>query len=315
MKKVTALFLSAFSISAFSTELICAPDFEVFGLNADFGKSSLKVLQGKMEARMNSRQLVIPLSADSVAVTDDLNRQATWAKNSNCAYLLQTTLTRLGETVQVSTRLMDLNSSSYVSKKVYKANSPDDLHPIFAQVGNMLQDPKFAAVETIYDVSNADAKSLAKKKSSTYYSLSIGASYFEDFKELYGLGLGYFWDNKTFMGEAVYNLKFNSDANSVNEFGLRIYYPFSDRNNVFYIGGGVGFAITSRRYYEEYSYGGSYYEDSETYGDYGLLVECGAGYLVGRTSNFLFRIEANAGTLVHEGSIGGGLRLILGIGD
>jgi len=308
MKKIAALFLcTALATSAFATEVICAPDFEVFGLNADFGKSSVKVLQGKMEANMNSRQLTTPLKTDSVAVPDDLNRQVNWAKNRNCTYLLQTTLTRLGETVQVNVRLMNLSSESYILKRVYRASSPDDLHPIFAQVGNMLQDPKFAAVETIYDVTSADAKSLTKKKSSTYYTVYVGSSYFQDFEDMYSIGAGYFLDNRTFMGEMICYFGFNSDDNNLMELGLRVYYPFSDKNSTFYIGGGAGFAATSKREYDEYEY----YSRNNS----GLLVESTVGYLMGRTSNFLFRIEANANALIHEGSIGGGMRLILGIGD
>ena len=308
MKKIAALFLcTALATSAFATEVICAPDFEVFGLNADFGKSSVKVLQGKMEASMNSRQLTTPLKTDSIAVSDDLNRQVNWAKNRNCTYLLQTTLTRLGETVQVNVRLMNLSSESYILKRVYRASSPDDLHPIFAQVGNMLQDPKFAAVETIYDVTSADAKSLTKKKSSTYYTVYVGSSYFQDFEDMYSIGVGYFLDNRTFMGEMICYFGFNSDDNNLMELGLRVYYPFSDKNSTFYIGGGAGFAATSKREYDEYEY----YSRNNS----GLLVESTVGYLMGRTSNFLFRIEANANALIHEGSIGGGMRLILGIGD
>jgi len=309
MKKIAVLFLcTALATSAFATEVICAPDFEVFGLNADFGKSSVKVLQGKMEANMNSRQLTTPLKTDSVAVPDDLNRQVNWAKNRNCAYLLQTTLTRLGETVQVNVRLMNLSSESYILKRVYRASSPDDLHPIFAQVGNMLQEPKFATVETIYDVTSADAKSLTKKKSSTYYIVYVGSSYFQDFEDMYSIGAGYFLDNRTFMGEMICNFGFNSNDNSVVELGLRVYYPFSDKNSTFYIGGGAGFAATKIKEYDHYD---NYYYRSNS----GLLVESTVGYLMGRTSNFLFRVEANANALIHEGSIGGGMRLILGMGD
>jgi len=312
MKKITALFLSVFAIQAFSTETICAPDFEVFGMNQDFGKSSAKVLQGNMQTRMGQRQLVIPSATDSVAVTDDLNHQINWAKNRGCAYLLQTSLTRLGETVQVGAHLTDLNNNP-VFKRVYKASTPDDLHPIFGQIGNTLQDSKFTPVESIYDVTNADAKRLTKKKSSTYYDVSIGASYFKDFEELYNIGAGYFWDNRTFMGELVFNWGFKDDNSIVELLGIRLYYPFSDRNSAFYIGGGAGFAISSKPTISDdydYLYG---YNDSES--NYGLLIECAAGYLMGRTSNVIFRIEANGSALISEGAIGGGLRLILGIGD
>jgi len=300
------LFFAVFAASAFGAEKICAPDFEVFGLNADFGKSSAKVLQGKMETQLYSRQLVMPLAADSVAVTDDVGRQVNWARNQGCLYLLQTTLTRLGETVQVNARLMDLSSNNYVFKRSYKASSPDDLHPILGQVGNSLQDPKFTATETIYDVTNADAKSLTKKRVSTYYGLNVGYSYYKDFKNLYNLGLRYILDNRTFIGEAIWNLGFGGSGNSINEFGIRIMYPFSDKNSAFYIGAGAGFATSSLKPL-----------DDETKSDYGLQVECAAGYFMGRTSNLIFRLEAHGDGLIQnkKSSIGGGLRLILGIAD
>jgi hypothetical protein len=314
MKKSIALFLFvAFATPVFSAELICAPDFEVVGLNADFAKSSIRVLQGKMETRGSSRQLLIPSATDSVNVTDNENHQMNWAKNKGCSYLLQTTLTRLGETVQVNMRLMDLNSNNYIFKRAYKADSPDDLHPILSQAGSSLQDTKFAAVETIYDVTNADAKSLTKKKSSTYYSLSVNGAYFKDFEDLYGIGVGYFFDGRTFMGELVLNLGFGSNDNSVLEAGLRVFYPFSDKNSTFYIGGGAGYAATSKTVETKSSYNDYTYNDIENSAS--VLVECSVGYLVGRTNNFLFRIEANASSLINEKSAGGGLRIILGIGD
>jgi len=319
MKKVRQTLYATlfFAASSFAAEKICAPDFEVFGLNADFGKSSVKVLQGKMEPQQYARQLTTPLATDSIAVTDDLNRQITWAKSQGCSYLLQTTLTRLGETVQVNARLMDLNSNSYVFKRSYKASSPDDLHPILSQVGNALQDPKFAAIETIYDVSNADAKTLTKKRVSTYYGINVGYSYFKDYKNLYDLGLRYIWDNRTFIGEAIWDLGFNGKGNNISEFGIRIMYPFSDKNSAFYIGAGAGFATSSRRVpcpENRYcDYDGSTYDHES---DYGLQVECAGGYFMGRTSNLVFRLEAHGNGLIQDKkSIGGGLRIILGIAD
>jgi len=256
---------------------------------------------------MNSRQLLMPSASDSIAVTDDLDRQINWAKSRNCTYLLQTNLTRLGETVQVGAYLMDLNKNP-IFRRAYRASSPDDLHPVFGQLGNSLQDPKFAAVESIYDVTSADAKRLTKKKSSTYYSLSVGGSYFKDFEDLFGIGLGYFWDNRTFMGEIVWNMGF-SEYNFLNEFGLRVYYPFTDKNSTVYIGGGAGYGA---------SYLDSYCDDDTCYrekSNSGLVVECAVGYLMGRTSNLLFRAEASGKALISEKSIGAGLRIILGIGD
>ena len=132
MNKIALLLCAVIAAPALSSESICAPSFEIIGMNADFGKSSIKVLQGSMETRMNSRQLVIPLEEDSIATTSSENSQIAWAKNKGCPYLLQTTLTRLGETVQASARLMEVNSRSYVFKRAYKANSPKrkDLQPI-----------------------------------------------------------------------------------------------------------------------------------------------------------------------------------------
>ncbi|MDR3002259.1 MAG: hypothetical protein LBU89_13480 [Fibromonadaceae bacterium] len=312
MKKVFFVLVScvAFAMPVFSAEAICAPNFEVVGMNQDFGISSVRVLQGSMQTRMNSRQLLMSPLADSIATTDDLNRQVNWAKSRNCTYLLQTTLTRLGETVQVSARLMDLNSSSYIFKKAYKANSPDDLHPIFSQLGNTLQDPKFAAIETIYDVSSADARSLTKKKTSTYWTVSVGGSYFSNFEDLFGIGVGYFIDGRTFMGELVYNWRF-SEHNYIVDFGLRAYYPFTDKNSAFYIGGGASFVTTERE--REINCSQSWYCGDEYTDGVGMLIESAAGYLIGRTSNFMLRIEANANAIItNDKSIGAGVRMIIG---
>jgi hypothetical protein len=311
MKKITALFFcAAFSAPAFSAELICAPDFEVVGMNADFGKSSIRVLQGKMETQMGLRQLAMPSAADSVAVTDSDNHQINWARSRSCSYLLQTTLTRLGETVQVNARLMSLGSSSYVFKRAYKANSPDDLHPIFNQLGNALQDPKFEATETIYDVTSSDAKSLAKKKSTTYYRGSVGYSYFQNVESLYNFGFGYSWDARTIIGEGLLNILYGAgnNENFGMEAGIRVIYPFSSKNNSFYIGGGLGLAVVEECEYD-------YYDDwCNSRSSSGLLAEASAGYLIGRTSTVLFRLEASGNALLYDKkSAGFGARMILGI--
>jgi hypothetical protein len=308
MKKFVLLLCAVIAMPVFSSEEICAPNFEIIGMNSDFGKSSIKVLQGQMETKMNSRQLVAPLAEDSVAVTDSESRQIAWAKNRSCSYLLQTTLTRLGETVQVSTRLMDLSSSNYVFKRAYKANSPDDLHPIFQQIGNTLQDPKFVAVETIYDVTNADTKSLAKKRSSAYWGISTGASYYKELDEIYNLGLGYIWDSRIIIGEIFYNIGFGGGGNSLTKFGIHVLYPFSDKNNTLYLKGGAGIAISGREI--ENSWGNTDIDHNS-----GLLLEASVGYLIGRTSDLIFRIESYGDFLFGDKSAGGGARIILGIGN
>jgi hypothetical protein len=307
MKKIALLLCATISTVAFSQESICASNFEVVGMNADFARSSIKVLQGGMETKMNSRQLVIPLAEDTIATTHSEDIQIAWAKNKGCSYLLQTTLTRLGETVQVSARLMELNSRGYVFKRAYKANSPDDLHPIFHQIGNALQEPKFTAVETIYDVTNADAKSLTKKRSSTYWGLSVGAAYYKELEEIYNIGLGYIWDSRIIVGEIVYNIGFGSGDNAITEFGLRVFYPFLVIINTMYLGGGAGLAVTTRRG-EEDRWG-----DREKVSDYGLLLEASVGYLIGRTSDLIFRMETYGDFLFASKSMGGGARFVLGI--
>ena len=307
MKKILALGLcAAFAAQAATT--ICAPSFEAVGMNPDFAVSSARVLDGNMQTNMGKRQLVMPAQTDTVKTTDNLDRQVNWAKGKGCSYLLQTTLTRLGETVQVSATLTDLSSNTYIFKKAYKASSPDDLHPVFQQIGNTLQDDEFASIETIYDVTAADAKSLKKKKSSNYYLLGVQGSYHKEFKELYGMNFGYFIDARTFMGQAVWNIDFSPDDYGMTELGLRIYYPFSKESNSFYIGGGAGLVFTETPSEDEDDWDG-------TEENYGLLVEVAAGYMLGRTSNFMFRVEGYGSGAIHEGSVGGGVRMILGIGD
>jgi hypothetical protein len=320
MRKIALFLCATISTAAFSQESICASNFEVVGMNADFGKSSIKVLQGGMETKMNSRQLVIPSAENTIATTDSEDSQIAWAKRSGCSYLLQTTLTRLGETVQVSARLMELSSKGYAFKRAYKANSPDDLHPIFQQIGNALQDPKFTAIETIYDVTNADAKSLTKKRSSTYWGLSVGAAYYKDIEEIYNIGLGFMWDSRIILGEIVYDIGFGGDGNaSLNHFGFRVLYPFSDRNNTMYLGCGAGLAFSSWEKEEKITRYDSDWENSETYistrtiENSGLLLEASVGYLIGRTSDLIFRVEAYGDFLFDSKSMGGGARFVLGI--
>jgi hypothetical protein len=268
-------------------ELICAPYFEVIGLNADFGKSYAETLQSKMKELADERQLVIP-SENYISATDNINLQISWAKNNGCLYLQQTTLTQLEKNIRVNIGIMNLNTGDYVFENAYKANSANDLPLVFEQIGNTLQHPEFA--ETKADI--VDSKDLAKRKSINQLGSSLGIFYFNGLGYAYNSRLMYLWDMRTLWMEVFFSIKVNSYNGYTYEPGARILYPFSDKLSTFYIGSGGGFSIREN--------------------SYGMFVENSLGYLIWH--RLPMRIEAVAGAMFHDKkTIGGGLRFIVGL--
>jgi hypothetical protein len=309
----------AFASAAFAQERICAPVFETVGLHTDFAVSSVRVLAGKMEAAGENRVLIYAPPGDSVSAASPQDKQLAWAKERQCAYLLQGTLTRLGETVQVNTRLLRLDGNEYVFKRAYQALTPDDLNPVMGQVSNNLLDPQFKAVESIYDVSASDTKALAKKKSSSYWGFGVGYSWSNPV-QLVKFDVGYLWDNRWFMGEILggYGLSIGDSDLETGTFilGLRFLYPFSDGDHSFYAGGGLGFGSYSQHTYRDSPLGaGDDYDYSNT--EMGLNIEAVGGFMVGRTSTFRLRTEAMANLFtakIHKKTQDGSKHLPVGIG-
>ena len=217
---ITFLFLSlAFSAPVHSAELICVPNSEVIGPNADFGKTETQA----------ARQFVMP-STDYIAVTDNINQQISWAKNHDCSYLLQTTLANS----QVNARLMDLKSGEYVFENTYNIKSQNDLPSILERLESTLQHPEFAEpeVETVKE----------ERKPINHLGSSFGYLYFNNIGHMLDVRLTYLWDIKTLWIEAILSSRIGINGYYFNP-GIRILYPFSDERNTFYIGSGGGFSL------------------------------------------------------------------------
>jgi hypothetical protein len=288
-----------FIASVHSTELICAPYFEAIGLSADIGKSSIEILQSKMKKQADERQLIMP-SENYIVATDNINQQIFWAKNNGCLYLQQTTLTQFEKNIQVSTRLMNLNTGNYVFKNTYKANSIGDLPLILEQLGNTLQHPEFAETETKPNI--ADFKDSANRKYINQFGVSLGVLNLDNQNHLEARDT-YLWDIRTLWIEAIFGVKVGTkDALWSFEPGIRILYPFSSKYNTFYMCSGGGFSMKEKaKYSNDYSY-------------YGMFVENSLGYLVWRNNRLPMRIEAVASAVFYEKkAIGGGLRITTGI--
>jgi hypothetical protein len=274
-------------------ELICVPYFEVIGLNADFGKSSIEILQNEMEKRTDERQLVMPLE-NYIAVTDNINQQISWANSNGCLYLQQTTLMQIEKNIQVNIRIMNLNTGNYVFKNIYKANSKDDLPLIFEQLGNTLQHPEFKEAKA----NIADIKDSTKRRTMNHLGSSLGIFNYSN-QYLFDARFIYLWDIRTLWIEAIFSFKSSIDYEFL-ESGIRILYPFSSKRNTFYIGSGSGFSMRDIRYGYDYSYG--------------MFVENSLGYLVWLKNKLPIRIEAAVGAMFHdEKTMGGGLRIITGL--
>jgi hypothetical protein len=290
--RIFFLLYLAFIASAYSMESICAPGFEVIGLNADFGKSSVEALQNKMKTQADARQLVVPSEENYIAATNNINNQINWAKSSNCSYLLQTTLTQLEKNIRINARVMDLKTGDYVFENAYEAKTADYLPTVFVQLGNTLLHPEFKETE----MENA-AETISKNQFGTSVTLlsskNLGFIYDSRFLLL--------MDIKTFWIELFLSMKMSFKEDDLFLYydpGVRILYPFSDKPNTFYIGSGGGFSWKT----DDYGYDNSY----------GAFVENSLGYyFIWR--KLPMRIEAVATAIFHEEkSMGGGLRIIVG---
>lgn len=316
------MLLTAALGSAWAGDVICAPYFELNNLGADFKVSTLKLLKNKIE---EGNQAKISISKDtarttSLSVEDNLD----WAKQNQCSHLLLGTLTRLGESVSFNVKYLNASNGAVVFQNSYKASDPDDLDPILSQLASKLSQPGYASVESIYDVSNADARALRKKRSATFLGGSIGSAVYTQNIKLYQVSGLALWDNRTFMGEAEYQLGFG--AGSVTQGGsflaVRIYKPHTDNSNTLYYGGGLGFGyISTGESTSTYnpSTGTSEYTDADNAA--GMLLSGSLGYMIGRTTDFRIRAQADLNALTTSFSsdksmpIGAGAKLILEFGN
>jgi hypothetical protein len=172
----------AFIVSAYSTELICAPNFEVIGLNADISKSSAEILQNKMRMQPDARQLIVPLEESYIFVTNNINNQISWAKSCNCLYLLQTTLKQLEKNIQASVRVMSLETGEWIFERDYEARKADALPIVFARIGNTLQNQEFIEAEAEAETKAAEAaeaENLYKKRNGFINNTRLGFNYYQ----------------------------------------------------------------------------------------------------------------------------------------
>lgn len=318
MNKKALLVALALNIS-WAGDVICAPYFELNNLGNEFKTSTLKLLKNKIEED-NTASMIIPMKDTARSVSLPIEENLDWAKQNKCTHLLLGTLTRLGESVSVNVKYVNTSNASSVFQKSYKASDPDDLDPILSQLAAKISQPGYTSVESIYDVSNTDARALRKKRSSNFYGASIGAQAFTQNIKLYQVSTLVLWDNRTFMGEADMQWGFNLEGESQksNFLAIRFYKPLSTLDNSWYLGGGLGFGVLTQGE-DEYDYRSGRYIEAKEAG--GMLLSGAAGYLIGRTTDFRMRGQVNVdlitATFDSKGSfpIGMGFKLLFEYGN
>lgn len=321
MKLKFPLILAALCGSVQAADQICAPYFELINLNDDFKLSSIRILQGKVES-YGSRALIIPTKDENISSNMDKEVLQSWALAHGCDKLLQGSMTRLGENVQVNVKLLDLSKNSTIFGRNYKASSPDDLEPIMGQIGLSLQDKEYAAQESIYEVNPSDVSALRKKRSNQYYSFGLGYGYYLDKAEMMTMTGSYYFDSRKLLGEGEYlvGIKLSQGASSsTNQFSLHLYKPQSDADQTLYYGGGMGFGFWTEEDTAAINSNSYYYSTPEPKVGYGIVASGSVGYLVNRTSDFQFRgqLDLNAITTRVNGKIplGAAFRLIMNFGS
>ncbi len=142
-----------------ANEKICIPEISLTNLDDTFGLSSMKVLQTEVDVG-GTREIILPSSPDEIKATSSLSEKKTWATSKGCQILYLGSMTRLGETVQVSSKILNAQSGEVLFKRVHKAEDPDDLSPILSQIAGTMNTAGFESQESIYDISNQQAKAL-----------------------------------------------------------------------------------------------------------------------------------------------------------
>jgi hypothetical protein len=324
MLKKTMLISSMLIGSVFANEKICTPYFDLINLNDDFKQSSMAILKSKIENE-GVRGFVSPEKGTNQNAGMSKSVNLEWAKNNNCSHLLLTGMTRLGENVQVASKLLDVNSSEVVFNKLYKASGPDDLEPILSQLSSALSNEEFKSHESIYDVTNADASKLRQKSANTYYGGHFGGMYFADQNEgAFGFGVNMVWDNRSYFGEidgSMYLI--GNGLTSMTSASIALYKPTSDYDQSFYYGGGfhmasysfmkdVGASEGSNSYYD-----GCNYSDEEKNGRCYTtestalaLLQGSVGYIIGRASTVNTRVQSDL--KIGLATVGGDLPISLG---
>ncbi len=308
MFKKILLSIAVIGIASQAKEKICTPFFELINVPADYKLSTIRILKSKVEGN-NFRDMITP-GKDEVRYSDmSLDSNITWAKANTCQYLLLGSLTRLGETVQFSAKVIDIQTNNSVFGKAYKANDPDDLDPIFGQVASSLSQSKFVSQQSVYDVSNTDVAHLKQKRSNTSYVIGIGYLGFPAQSDnTFGFSGAMLWDARKFLGELELTsfTMGNNNGASLITFGLNLFKPLTDNENAFYLGGGTGIGIFGRKTCStELGFETCSAKDETT-----LLLQGSGGYMIGRASDFNARLQADVKTGLTN--INGSLPFALG---
>lgn len=313
IKKMLVMF-SLTALAAIAGEKICSPYFELISLPLEYKVSSARILQSKIES-INARSIIIPAKEEARSSDMALDSNIAWAKSNSCQLLLIGSLTRLGESVQFSAKLLNVDNKNILFNKLYKANDPEDLDPIFGQVATALNDPKFVAQQSIYDVTTADAARLKQKRSNSHYAFGVGYLGFPaEADNTFGFSAAMVWDARKFLGEIDFSsfAIANENGSSLTSFGLNLYRPLSDIENTLYVGGGTGLGLFGHETCEQDSWGEYCTTDIETT----LLLQGSVGYMIGRASDFNARFQGDlkTGLTTIDGQIpiGIGFRVILG---
>jgi hypothetical protein len=314
MLKTILIPIAMFWAASHAGEKICSPYFERINLSDDYKLSSIRILKSKIETS-GSREMVIPGKDEERSSEMGLDSNLNWAKSNSCQYLLLGTLTRLGESVQFSVKVLDVSTKIPTLNKLYKASGPEDLDPIFSQVADALKNPNFVAQQSIYDVTNTDAARLKQKRSNTNYAFGLGYLGFPAQSDnTFGISAAMVWDARKFMGELDFSLFAigNNNGTTLSSVGVNLYKPLNDFENSVYLGGGAGLGAFGQRTCQDDAYGTYCSTTSETT----LFFQGSAGYIIGRASDFNMRLQSDVklGMTTIDGKLpfGIGLRVILG---
>ena len=280
---VLLLLLGFHAVWLPAQQKVYMPWLDVINMSSEYQVSVTRLFKTYVDS-YNKYEIILPAQGDSLGPTERENAARGRAKGAGAEFYLLGELNRVGDLAILSLALYNTSDGQKVWSSLQKASSPEDLDPVLMKLAAGLGGKDENGAESIYNVSDFNARQLRKINTNNSFGLMLGGgpAFVGGINHNFPAGLGaiYQYDVRNLLldlsGE-IYSSNVKLDFISINA-----WKPFSDMGNTWFAGGGMGYVgITLQSGTET-----NMLSDNSSSG---LLFFAGGGYLLNRNASTSLR--------------------------
>jgi hypothetical protein len=246
----------------------------------------------------------------------------TVAKAAKAPRYIRGQITRLGQKAIVQVSVFSVGRSTPTASYRLTAATPSDLETVMQRLAKSVATGKKATeTQDIKTITAREQMKFRRIRANNYFGITIGgtAPLAGDAEFLSGFGFSWLWDNRNVLLGAEYRIAgLGNDESTFWDLSVAGYYPFSETDFTFYVGGGLSLSSITRAADKDFD-GDScisncslFEDDSAT----GLSFFASVGALIGRTSTVSLRPDLGyfVSTYTIDDSVIHGVRVGLTLG-